>query len=111
MLKMLEMPDKIWYAEWDNADFVIPSEFVLKKNSSLADALRVFYAAGGYDFFKVTDPEKYASNWLEFIGNVYADIEDGVFKPDGGHFVFPLSEEQRKSLIGQSVPEIFTSDF
>lgn len=112
---MLETPDKIGYYEWDSADFVIPSEFILGNNSSLADALRVFYAAGGYDFFKVADPEKYASNWLEFIGGLYADIENGVYKPDdnsdNGHFVFPLSEEKRNSLIEQGVPERFTSDF
>lgn len=108
---MLETPEMVGYAEWDNADFVIPSEFVLYENSSLADALRVFYAAGGYDFFKVVDPEKYASNWLEFIGGLYADIEDGVYKPDGGRFVFPLSEQERVSLIEQGVPEKFTSDF
>ena len=108
---MLETPDKIGYEEWDRADFVIPNEFILGNNSSLADALRVFYAAGGYDFFKVTDPEKYASDWLEFVGNLYADIEDGVYKPDGGRFVFPFSEEQRTSLIEQGVPEKFTSDY
>ena len=108
---MLEAPDKVGYEEWDRADFVIPNEFVLGGNNSLADALRVFYAAGGYDFFKVTDPEKYASGWLEFIGYLYADIEGGVYKPDGGRFVFPLSEEQRCSLIEQGVPEIFTDGF
>lgn len=108
---MLETPDKIGYAEWDCADFVIPNEFILASSSNLADALRVFYAAGGYDFFKVIDPEKYASDWLEFIGGLYAEIEDGVYKPDGGHFAFPLSEEQRNSLIEQGVPDRFTSDF
>lgn len=108
---MLETPDKVGYAEWDNSDHVIPSELVLDKNSSLADALRVFYAAGGFDFFKVIRPEKYASAWLEFIGGLYADIEDGVYKPDGSHFAFPLAEQERASLIGQGVPEIFTSDF
>ena len=107
---MLETSDKAGYEEWDSADFVIPKEFVLESDSSLADALRVFYAAGGYDFFKVIDPEKYASNWLEFIGGLYAEIEDGVYKPDGGHFVFPLSEEKRNSLIEQGVPEKFTRD-
>lgn len=108
---MLETADKAGYAEWDNADHVIPNEFILDGNSSLADALTVFYAAGGYDFFKVIDPEKYALNWLEFIGGLYADIEDGVYKPDGGHFAFPLSEQERASLIKQGVPEIFTEDF
>ena len=108
---MLEVPDKIGYEDWDRDYFTIPGEFVLENNSTLADALRVFYAAGGYDFFKVIDPEKYASNWLEFIGSLYADIEDGVYKQNGGHFVFPLSEEQRNSLIEQGVPEKFTSDF
>lgn len=108
---MLETPDKIGYEEWDSADFVIPNELILAGNSNLADALRVFYAAGGYDFFKVINPEKYASDWLEFIGNLYARIEDGVYKRDGGHFAFPLSEEMRNSLIGQGVPKIFTDDF
>lgn len=108
---MLETADKVGYEEWDRADFVVPKELLLDESSSLADALRVFYAAGGYDFFKVVDPEKYASAWLEFIGGLYADIEDGVYKPDGGHFAFPLSEDQRQSLIEQGVPERFSSDF
>ena len=108
---MMEVSDKVGYEEWDNDDFVIPKEFILGNTGTLADALRVFYAAGGYDFFKVTDPEKYASGWLEFIGNLYADIEDGVYKREGGHFVFPLSEEQRDSLVEQGVPKRFTDDF
>lgn len=108
---MLEIPDKVGYAEWDNADFVVPKEFLLDESSSLADALNVFYKAGGYDFFKVVNPAKYADRWLEFIGSLYAEIEDDVYKPDGGHFTFPLSEEQRQSLIEQGVPERFTSDF
>lgn len=108
---MLETPDKVGYAEWDRADFIVPKELLLDENSSLADALRIFYAAGGYDFFKVVNPEKYALAWLEFIGGLYADIEDDVYKPDGGHFTFPLLEDQRQSLIEQGVPERFTSDF
>ncbi|MDE7229299.1 MAG: hypothetical protein K2N56_02355, partial [Oscillospiraceae bacterium] len=96
---------------WDRPDFGVPKELLLDESSSLADALTVFYAAGGYDFFKVVDPEKYASNWLEFIGGLYEDIEDGLYKPDGGRFVFPLSEQERASLIEQGVPEKFTSDF
>lgn len=108
---MLETPEMLGYAEWDNADFVIPNELLLNGNSSLSDALNVFYNAGGFDFFKVIRPEKYASAWIEFIGGLYADIEDGVYKPDGGHFAFPLSEQERASLIEQGVPERFTSDF
>lgn len=107
---MLETADKVGYAEWDNADFVIPKEFLLDESSGLANALTVFYAAGGYDFFNVINPDKYASAWLEFIGGLYADIEDGVYK-SGGSFSFPLSEDERKSLIEQGVPERFTSDF
>lgn len=101
---------KLDYAEWDKADFVIPNELLLNANSSLADALNVFYKAGGCDFFKVADPDKYASTWLDFMGELYAEIEDGKYK-SGGEFKFPLSEEQRKSLIEQGVPELFTSDF
>lgn len=108
---MLETADKVGYAEWDNADFVVPKELLLDESSGLADALRVFYAAGGYDFFKVVDPGKYADRWLEFIGSLYADIEDDVYKPDGGHFTFPLLEDQRQSIIEQGVPKIFTEDF
>lgn len=107
----LNTPKILRHEEWDNADFVVPKELLLDKSSSLADALRVFYAAGGYDFFKVINPEKYADRWLEFIGGLYADIEDDVYKPDGGHFTFPLSEDQRQSLIEQGVPERFTIDF
>lgn len=108
---MIETPDILGYEEWDRADFAVPKELLLDENSSLADALRAFYAAGGYDFFKVVNPEKYAGRWLEFIGGLYADIEDDVYKPDGGHFTFPLSEDERRSLIGQGVPERFTDDF
>lgn len=108
---MLETPEILEYAEWDNAGFVIPYELLLYENSSLADALNVFYKAGGYDFFKVVNPDKYASAWLDFMGNLYAEIEDGKYKSGGEHFIFPLSEEQRRSLTEQGVPEKFTSDF
>ncbi len=108
---MLETPEVLGYAEWDNADFVIPNEFLLNGNSSLTEALNVFYKAGGYDFFKVVNPDKYASAWLDFIGNLYAEIEDGKYGSGGEHFTFPLSDEQRRSLMEQGVPERFTSDF
>lgn len=108
---MLETPEILGYAEWDNDDFVIPNELLLNENSSLADALNVFYKAGGYDFFKVVNPDKYASRWLEFMGNLYAEIEDGKYRSGGENFKFPLSEEQRRSLMEQGVPEKFTSDF
>ena len=107
---MIELPDKLGYAIWDDKDFIIPKEFDLSENSKIQDALRVFYAAGGYDFFKVVNPAKYASNWLEFIGNLYADIEDGKYQSDGTHYSVPLSEDKRMSLIEQGVPEIFTRD-
>ena len=108
---MLEIPDKIGYAIWDDIDFIIPKEFDLNENSKIQDALRVFYAAGGFDFFKVINPAKYASNWLEFMGNLYSDIEDGKYKSDGSHYTIPISENDRDSLMEQGVPEIFTKDY
>ena len=108
---MLEVPDKIGYAMWDDIDFIIPKEFELNENSKIQDALRVFYAAGGFDFFKVINPAKYASNWLEFMGNLYSDIENGKYKSDGSHYTIPISENDRDSLMEQGVSEIFTKDY
>lgn len=108
---MLEEPDKIGYAIWDDKDFTMPKEFELNENSMLQDALKVFYAAGGYDFFKVVNPAKYASNWLDFMGVLYSAIEDGKYKSDGTHYSIPISENERISLIELGVPEIFTKDF
>lgn len=108
---MIETPEMLGYAEWDDENFVIPAELALDENSSLADALTVFYKAGGYDFFKVVNPDKYASRWLEFIGCLYADVEDGEYVRDGKRFSFPLSEDIRKELKEQGVPELFTEDF
>lgn len=107
---MIETSDKVCYAEWDNSEFVLPQNLQLNQNSKLHEAINVFYLAGGFDFFKVIDPEKYASNWLDFIGTLYAEIEDGVYKADGEYHKNPLTEEQRVSLIVQGVPEIFTGD-
>lgn len=108
---MIETPEILGYEEWDNAGFVIPNELLLNENSSLAEALNAFYKAGGYDFFKVVDPDRYASRWLDFMGGLYAEIEDGKYTSGGERFIFPLSEEQRRSLIEQGAPELFTSDF
>ncbi len=107
---MIETSDKVCYAEWDNPEFVLPQNLQLNQNSKLHEAINVFYLAGGFDFFKVIDPEKYASNWLDFVGALYAEIEDGVYETDGEYHKNPLTEEQRVSLIVQGVPEIFTGD-
>ena len=107
---MLEISERLNYEEWDKPDFIIPEEFSLNDNSFLHEALAVFYAAGGYDFFKVIRPEKYADNWLGFIGSLYADIESGKYKSDGKLHKHPLSVEDRASLAKQGVPEVFTKD-
>lgn len=108
---MIETFDKIGYPEWDEPDFTVPQEFQLNENSSLRDALNVFYAAGGYDFFKVVNPAKYASNWLNFIGDLYAEIEDGHYRPDGTPYKIPLPEAERIALMEQGVPDIFTNNY
>lgn len=107
---MIETSDKIGYEEWDNPQFAIPKSFHLDENSKLHEAINVFYLAGGYDFFKVIEPQKYASNWLDFIGGLYSEIENGKYKPDDKYHKSPLTEEQKKSLIKQGVPEIFTDN-
>lgn len=107
---MIETFDKIGYAEWDEQDFTPPDELRLDEHSSLQHALTVFYFAGGYDFFEVIRPEKYASNWLNFIGDLYAEIEDGRYQPDGTAYKIPLPEAKRIALIAQGVPDIFTSN-
>ena len=98
------------YAQWDRSDFTLPPEFVLDGGRTLADSLRVFYAAGGYDFFKVVDPDRYSPKWLEFMGKLYESILSDDLPKGDGHFTFPLSESERKSLIEQGVPPVFTSD-
>ena len=42
--------------------------------------LRIFFEGvdGEFDFFKVINPKKYASNWFDFIGNLYTEIEDEI---------------------------------
>ncbi len=39
------------YLDWDENDFKLPEKFRLDDDSTLAEAINVFYAAGGYDFF------------------------------------------------------------
>lgn len=107
---MIETSDKIGYEEWDDPEFVLPEKLHLDKSSKLHEAIHVFYLAGGFDFFSVIDPAKYAARWLDFIGNLYAEIEDEVYETDGGYHKNPLTEEQRGVLITQGVPEIFVND-
>ena len=59
------------YYEWDKESFLLPADLMLSDRSELADALRVFYCAGGYDFFCVSEPKLYASRWLMFLGELY----------------------------------------
>jgi len=47
---------------------------------------------------------------LDFVGNLYSKIVDGKFKTDGQYHKNLLTEEQRKELIEQGVPKIFTTD-
>ena len=61
-------------------------------------------------FFKVINPEKYASKWLDFMGSLYLDIEEGKYKTDGKFHKIPLSDGDRMSLKEQGVPELFTDD-
>ena len=107
---MLEVPERVNYGEWDNPDFMVPAELQLTNNSFLHEAIQVFYKAGGYDFFKVIDPGKYASKWLDFVGDLYSDIEGGKYKTDGTFHKNPLSDKDRMSLIEQGVPKLFTDD-
>ncbi|WP_410496842.1 hypothetical protein QTL86_06605 [Cellulosilyticum sp. ST5] len=107
---VLETSDKIGYEEWDENGFIIPDEYQLNENSKLHEAINVFYTAGGYDFFKVIRPEKYATNWLDYISELYNDIVEGKYQPDGNNHSILLSDAKRKPLIEQGVPEVFTSD-
>lgn len=107
---MLEIPERINYEEWDNHAFIIPTELQLTENHFLHEAIQVFYKAGGYDFFHVIHPEKYATKWLEFMGDLYADIVEDKYKSDGRFHKNPLSYEDRMSLKEQGVPELFTED-
>ena len=103
---MTEIPGRVNYGEWDNIHFMIPEELKLTSDSFLHEAIQVFYKAGGADFFKVLDPEKYAAKWLDFVGGLYADIEEGKYKTDGRYHKNPLSDMDRLSLREQGVPDL-----
>ena len=45
------MQERYNFCEWDEETFKLPDEYLLDENSDLAEALNVFYSAGGYDFF------------------------------------------------------------
>jgi hypothetical protein len=109
-IRMEEIYDRLNYAEWDESGFEIPEEYLLTDHNFLHEALNVFYAAGGYDFFKVVRPEKYADKWLDFIGNLHWEIYSGKYVSDGMVHENPLGGEKRKSLREQGVPDIFTRD-
>ena len=102
--------NKCKYYEWDEATFVIPKEFQLGISSELADALNVFWTAGGLDFFNVNDSKYYAESWLEFMGALYSKIADGEFVVTDRIYQIPLSNEQKKDLARRGVPEVFITD-
>lgn len=99
--------EKYRYYEWDEERFEMPEEYILSDNSSLSDALKVFWMAGGSDFFEVANPKYYASNWLDFMGNLYKEIMNGRFRSDGKAFMASLSEVKIRAYAEQGVPEIF----
>ena len=102
---------KSWFFErWDEKSFELPEEYKLKENSELADALKVFYAAGGYNFFNVINPEYYASNWLEFMGKLYGEIMEDKYVFTSKIFSIPLDDEQREELASRHVPDRFICD-
>lgn len=102
--------EKCKYYEWDEPNFVLPDKFNLEEKSDLADALDIFWSAGGLDFFNVVDPKFYASNWLEFMGSLYYKIECGEFVATDKTYHVPISNEQKKELVSRNVPDVFITD-
>jgi len=109
-LNVLEITERVNYEEWDHYDFIIPAEFELSSESFLHEAIQVFYKAGGFDFFKVITPAKYATKWLDFVGGIYADIEEGKYKSDGKYHKNPLPDTDRLLLKEQGVSNLFIED-
>lgn len=106
------MPDygHCHFYEWDEDSFKIPEEYILDSSNDLADALKVFYSAGGFHFFNVEDPKYYAGNWLDFMGNLYTSIADGEFTPKSKPYIIPLSDDEKRSLSERNVPKVFITD-
>lgn len=102
--------EKCKYYEWDEPNFVLPEKFHLKEKGNLADALNIFWSAGGLDFFNVVDPRYYASNWLEFIGTLYCKIECGEFVATDKSYYVPISNDQKMELASRGVPTVFITD-
>ncbi len=101
---------KYRFYKWDEVAFILPDEYTIEDSSDLADALRVFYSVGGYDFFNVVDPRYYAANWLNFIGNLYEEIMVGKYVSAGKHYTIPLNEAQKQELTRRGVCKVFVTD-
>jgi hypothetical protein len=104
------MQEKYNFCEWDEEMFKLPDEYLLDENCDLAEALNVFYLAGGYDFFNVIKAECYSGNWLDFVGNLYTEIEDGKYHSRGQEYTIPLNSLQKQELLDRGVPEVFLTD-
>ncbi|MBQ7920086.1 MAG: hypothetical protein IJ324_09130 [Lachnospiraceae bacterium] len=102
--------DKCKYYEWDEPNFILPDQFDLKEKRDLADALSIFWAVGGLDFFYVVNPKSYALNWLDFVGALYCKIEGGMFAVTDKSYRVPISAEQKKELASRGVPAVFITD-
>lgn len=98
------------FCEWDDVNFVIPKEYELTEDNELADALNVFFTAGGYEFFNVVEPDSYSDKWLEYIGNLYSDIVDVIYFAKGKKYQIPLSDAQKRELLFRGVPQVFLTD-
>lgn len=106
----MQNAERYKYFMWDEKSFTLLGEFALNENSDLADALNVFFAAGGYDFFNVVNPKYYSDKWLEFVGNLYEEIVNGKYAASDKKYKIPLSREQREELANRGVPEVFVRD-
>ncbi|MBQ7873612.1 MAG: hypothetical protein IJ306_00410 [Oscillospiraceae bacterium] len=98
------------YYQWDKPDFVLPDEFKLDENSSLEDALKVFWTAGGLDFFNVCDSKYYSWDWMDFVGDLYTSIDEGEYSAKGTGYKIPLPDKTKKELLERGVPAVFLTD-